>query len=116
MTRKELEEALAEIGWKIRKSYEGNNDFLINSLGEETAIALFGKAEPRLEIRNEHKTFGEYHGGFGLYLDGLTAKVREGANRKFVCLSANKHVFINLYDQRKPNSDGAKKKNQDASK
>lgn len=53
MTREELEIELAKIGWRIKISSNGLNDFIVNHLGEKTAFVI---SDEKLEIR--HDIFG----------------------------------------------------------
>ena len=48
MTRDELSDALAEIGWSIQKSGNGLNDHIVNHLGECTSFVV---NDDHLEIR-----------------------------------------------------------------
>lgn len=48
MTREQLEKSLAKIGWRIEKSHNELNDFIINNLNERTNFVIYGY---RLEIR-----------------------------------------------------------------
>lgn len=49
MTRQQFETELAKIGWKIEKSTDNVNDFIINHFGERTAFCIY--QNERLEIR-----------------------------------------------------------------
>jgi len=40
MTRTDLEQALSQIGWKINKSVDGQNDWLINDKNQTTKIKI----------------------------------------------------------------------------
>ncbi len=48
MTRTELEKELALIGWRIEKSWNGLNDYIINYKGEKTSFVI---RDNYLEIR-----------------------------------------------------------------
>ena len=107
MTREQLEKSLAKIGWRIRKSGNGLNDFIITDEDEATDMVAYGDS---LEIRADIFGKTSFKGGIHLEFSGIT--IKEGSSVKgnelekddevtYVCLSFNDKCFINLYKKRK---------------
>lgn len=95
--RTELENALAKIGWKIDRSGNGLNDFIINNKGQATSFVVQGDM---LEIRKE--LFGEsFMGGIYLKLDSIdisTGSITDGGEICRVTLAFNDDCYIQFYN------------------
>lgn len=101
MTREELEAALAKIGWRISKSGNGLNDYIINHEGEKTRFVVDGD---RLEIR-QNLFGGESSLGKGnCHFELQHMTITEGGDNgkaEFVTLDFSKECFIQFFNHDK---------------
>src|SRR5882757_5508451 len=102
-TRIELETELAKIGWRIEKSGNGLNDYIINHFGERTSFVV---QHDSLEVRKN--LFGGdtsmSRGNFHLQLDKIEVRSEAtfyGEEIEWVSLGLGEHNFIQFYNHEK---------------
>lgn len=113
MTREQLEKSLAKIGWRIAKSSNELNDFIINDEGEATDLVAYGDSlEIRADLFGKTSFKGSCHFNFsgitikeGNSVDGTFKGENPSDNNKnevtYVSLSFSEKCFIQLYKNRK---------------
>lgn len=69
MTRENLEHYLAKIGWRIEKSWNGLNDYIINHLNEKTRFVV---SNDKIEVRS-NLFGGDTNLGKGMFSISLEA-------------------------------------------
>lgn len=94
MTREELEECLKSIKWKILKSHNGLNDYIINHNNKRT---LFVVCRNKLEIRNE--IFGDsFCGTFNIDFRDISVEIMNADGEIYVSITLSKNNFISFYN------------------
>lgn len=96
VTREELEAALSLIGWKIRKSGNGLNDFIENNRGIATSFVVEGN---EIEIRKNLFGDDSYGGAvkFNLYEISISTGGDNGKT-EYVSLCFTDKNYISFYN------------------
>lgn len=101
-TRKELEEALAKIGWRITNSHNGLNDYIINHFGERTSFVV---DDNTIGVRNDNIFGGDTTLDRGLLRFRLShINITHGGDlgkTEYVCLNFNDGCYIQFYNHEK---------------
>lgn len=112
MTREQLEKSLEKIGWRIVKSNNELNDYIINDENEETDFVAY---EDYLQIRSDSFGKKSFKGDFYFHFSGITIKEGNNVDGTFkgenpsddnknkvdyVSLSFSKKCFIQFYKKR----------------
>lgn len=98
MTREELETSLAKIGWRIDKSGNGLNDYIINDKNEVTSFVVRGNF---LEVRKYLFGKSSFNGSIHFELSDLI--ISEGSALgiqgvvDYVCINFSTNCFIQFF-------------------
>jgi len=97
LTRKRLDIMTEKIGWRVHKSHNGLNDFIINHCEERTALRVLSD---RIEFRGHADTFGKKGSKYGscgsISFYFKSCKI-EFTDEHCISIMGNEGVFIQLH-------------------
>ncbi len=99
MTRPELEIALDKIGWRIEKSHNLLNDFIINHFGQRTNFVVSGhKLDVRKNLFGGDSELGRGAISFNMSDLWITYGGDSPTHIEWVAINFNKNCFIQFYN------------------